>query len=175
MEGINDFAMIQEALRRMLRGIKEGREAWIPDLILIDGGKGQLSAAKAVLEQEEMTGIKLISIAKRFEWIYTTESKEPLIFQKGSAALHLLMRVRDEAHRFAITYHRNLKRKGIEKSVLDAVVGIGETRKKVLLKNFDSIEELRRAGVTQLAGLPGMNFAAAQAVWAHFHVLPKSV
>ncbi len=169
VEGINDFAMIQEALRRMLRGIREGREDWIPDLIMIDGGKGQLSAAKKVLEQEAMTSIKLISIAKRFEWIYTTESKEPIVFPKGSAALHLLMRVRDEAHRFAITYHRSLKRKGIEKSELDLVPGIGEIRKKILLINFESIDELKRAGITQLAGLPGMNFAAAQEVWNYFH------
>lgn len=169
VEGINDFAMIQEALGRMLRGIKEGREGWIPDLIMIDGGKGQLSAAKEVLEKEEMTSIKLISIAKRFEWIYTTESKEPIVFPKGSAALHLLMRVRDEAHRFAITYHRHLKRQGIEKSELDAVDGIGEVRKRILLNNFDSIEELKRAGLTQIAGLPGMNFTTAQQVWNHFH------
>ncbi len=169
VEGINDFAMIQEAVRRMLRGIKEGREDWIPDLIMIDGGKGQLSAAKEELRQEEMTSIKLISIAKRFEWIYTTDSKDPIVFQKGSAALHLLMRVRDEAHRFAISYHRHLKRKGIEKSELDAVEGIGEVRKLILLKSFDSIDELKRSGVTQLTGLPGMNFSSAQAVWAHFH------
>ncbi len=169
VEGINDFAMIQEALRRMLRGIKEGREDWIPDLIMIDGGKGQLSAAREVLEQEAMTSIKLISIAKRFEWIYTTESKEPIVFPKGSAALHLLMRVRDEAHRFAITYHRSLKRKGIEKSELDLIPGVGDIRKKILLKNFESIEELKRTGITQLAGLPGMNFSSAQAVWNYFH------
>ena len=169
VEGINDYASIQEALRRMLRGIKEGREDWIPDLIMIDGGKGQLSAAKEVLEQEQMTSMKLISIAKRFEWIYTTESKEPIVFPKGSAALHLLMRVRDEAHRFAITYHRSLKRKGLEKSELDLIDGIGETRKKILLKNFESIDELKRAGITQLAGLPGLNFATAQSVWTHFH------
>ncbi len=169
VEGINDFASIQEALGRMLRGIKEGREEWIPDLIMIDGGKGQLSAAREILEKEGMTNIKLISIAKKFEWIYTTDSKEPLVFQKGSSALHLLMRVRDEAHRFAITYHRTLKRRGIEKSELDSIPNIGESRKKVLLANFDSIDEMKRAGVTQLAGLPGMNFASAQAVWDHFH------
>lgn len=167
--GINDFAMLQEALGRMLKGIKEGREDWVPDVIMMDGGKGQLSAALEVLKREDMTSIKLISIAKRFEWIYTTESKDPIIFPSDSAALHLLMRVRDEAHRFAITYHRHLKRKGIEKSELDVISEIGETRKKILLQNFESIEELKRAGVTQLAGLPGMNFSSAQAVWNHFH------
>lgn len=169
VEGINDFASIQEALGRMLRGIKEGREDWIPDLIMIDGGKGQLSTAKEILEREEMQSIKLISIAKKFEWIYTTETKEPLVFPKGSSALHLLMRVRDEAHRFAITYHRGLKIRKIQKSELDSIKGIGETRKRTLLKNFDSIEELKRAGLTQVAGLPGMNFDSAQAVWDYFH------
>ncbi|HCM43300.1 MAG TPA: excinuclease ABC subunit UvrC [Candidatus Omnitrophota bacterium] len=169
VKGINDYASIQEALGRMLRGIKEGREEWLPDLIMIDGGKGQLSAAKEILEKEEMMSIKLISIAKRFEWIYTTDSREPLVFPKGSPALHLLMRVRDEAHRFAISYHRQLKREGISKSELDAIPDIGDVRKKVLLKNFESLDELKRAGVSQLAGLPGMNFSAAEAVWSYFH------
>lgn len=169
VEGINDFASIQEALGRMLRGIKEGREDWIPDLIMIDGGKGQLSAAQKILEKEEMSGLKLISIAKRFEWVYTLDTKDPLVFQKGSPALHLLMRVRDEAHRFAISYHRSLKAKQLTRSELDAISGIGEVRKKILLQNFNSIDELKRSGVVQLAGLPGMSFSAAQAIWNHFH------
>jgi len=174
VQGVNDFASIQEALRRMCRGIKEGREGWIPDLIMIDGGKGQLSAAGEVLKQEEMTNIKLISIAKRFEWVYATGSKEPVPFEKDSSALHLLMRIRDEAHRFAVTYHRHLKSKQLEKSVLDAIPNMGEIRKKALLKQFDSVEEIKRAGISQLAGLPEMNFASAQAVWDHFHTSSDS-
>jgi len=177
VEGINDFAMIQEALRRMLVGLKEGREDFIPDVIMIDGGKGHLSAAAAVLKEQGFETTELISIAKRFETIYsakqmlagTAESGEDLGLPKDSPALYLLQKVRDEAHRFAITYHRLLKEKGLEKSVLDAIEGIGTKRKLALLRHFDSVEELKRAGVDQLAGLPGMNEALAQKVWSYFH------
>ena len=181
--GINDYAMIQEALGRMLAGIKEGRETFIPDGILIDGGKGHLAAALAVLRREGFENTELISIAKRFETVYYAQKgsdpnnsgSDPfcqsveLALARDSSALHLLQRVRDEAHRFAITYHRSLKEKGLTQSELDLIPGIGDTRKRILLKQFSSMDELKRAGVSQLAGLPGMNAPAARQVWEFFH------
>ncbi|MBI4970905.1 MAG: excinuclease ABC subunit C [Candidatus Omnitrophica bacterium] len=109
--GIDDYSMIQEAVRRMIRGIKEGREEIVPDVIVIDGGKGHLRAAYEVMKQESFTEVGLISIAKRFEHLYTVESSEPLVLERDSPLLHLMQKVRDEAHRFAITYHRKLRDK----------------------------------------------------------------
>jgi len=175
--GINDYAMIQEALRRMLAGLKDGREEFIPDIIMIDGGKGHLAAAAEVLREQGFESTALISIAKRFETIYSarrmlageTASGEDLGLPKDASALYLLQKVRDEAHRFAITYHRLLKGKGLKKSVLDEIRGIGARRKMALLRHFESVEELKRAGVEQLAGLPGINADIAQKVWDFFH------
>ena len=167
--GINDYAMIQEALGRMLIGLKEGRESFIPDVIMIDGGKGHLNAAREVLEKEGFEGTELIALAKRFETVYSARTGDSLDLPKESPALHLLQKVRDEAHRFAITYHRMLKERGLSRSELDQIPAIGVKRKQILLTQFDSLEELKRTGVEQLAGLPGMNRAAARRVWEFFH------
>ena len=167
VSGIDDYAMIQEALSRMLVGLKEGRETFIPDLIVIDGGKGHLSRAAEVLEREEFKEIELISLAKRFETVYSERQGGEVPILKDSPALHLLQKVRDEAHRFAITYHRSLKEKGMIRSVLDEIPGIGGKRKRILLEQFDSLEMLSRTGITELAGLPGMSRQAAEAVLVH--------
>lgn len=175
VKGINDYAMIQEALGRMIEGIKEGRETFIPDIIMIDGGKGHLAAAHEVLAANGFETTALISIAKRFETIYKmkTENGErkavDLEIPPGSPALHLLQKVRDEAHRFAINYHRLLKEKSLEHSQLDAIPGIGEVRKKILLQQFDSVDELKRTSMEQLAGIPGLDRATAARVWDYFH------
>lgn len=169
VQGIDDYAMIREALSRMLVGIKEGRETFLPDVIMMDGGKGHLNTASEVLKKEGFEDTELISLAKKFEIVYSAQTGEALNIPRDSAALHLLQKVRDEAHRFAITYHRSLKEKGLEKSVLDQVPGIGEKRKRVLLEQFDSVDEIKRSGIEQLAGLPGMNHESAKQVWQFFH------
>lgn len=175
VEGINDYAMMQEALGRMLTGIKEGRETFIPDVIMIDGGKGHLNAAYAVLAEHGFQSTCLISIAKRFETIYKMKDAggemkpADLEIPPGSSALHLLQKVRDEAHRFAISYHRLLKEKNLGQSELDAIPGIGDKRKKILLEQFDSVDELKRTSMEQLAGLPGIDRATAARVWDYFH------
>ncbi len=169
VRGIDDYAMIQEALSRMLVGLKEGRETFIPDLIVIDGGKGHLSTAATVLKREEFSEVELVSLAKRFETVYSKRLQGEVPIPRDSPALHLLQKVRDEAHRFAITYHRSLKEKGMIRSVLDEVPGIGEKRKRLILEQFDSPEELKRAGIGPLAGLPGMNQVVAKKVWEYFH------
>lgn len=169
VEGINDYAMIQEALGRMLVGIKEGRETFIPDIVMIDGGKGHLAVARDVMVREQFENTALISIAKRFEIIYSAKTGQELPLDRDSSALYLLQKIRDEAHRFAISYHRNLKEKSLTCSELDVIPGIGEKRKRIILKQFDSMEELKRTGIEQLAGLPGMNREVAAAIWNHFH------
>jgi excinuclease ABC subunit C len=166
--GINDYAMMAEALRRMLHGIKEGREDFMPDLIMIDGGKGHLNTAARVLAQEGMTTIDLIAIAKQFEWIHSPKFRAPLVFPSDSPALYLLKKVRDEAHRFAITYHRKLKSKSLERSVLDDIPGMGEKRKRILLGHFNSIEEIRHADIEKLRAVPGIDQKTAEAVRAYF-------
>lgn len=172
--GIHDYAMIAEALGRMLRGIKEGRETFVPDLIMIDGGRGHLNTALRVLKEEGMEPFEVISIAKRFEWIFSPKFRAPLQISTASAALHLLQKIRDESHRFAITYHRLLKEKSLRRSVLDDIPGIGPKRKRELLAHFDSIEELKRAGIMQLRGLPGMDEKTAARVWNYFHRVTSS-
>jgi len=170
VEGINDYAMIQEALRRMLIGLKEGREDFIPNCIMIDGGKGHLRAAHEVMIAEGLESIKLISIAKRFETIYTMVRREDhfealdLGIAKDNPALYLLQKVRDEAHRFAIQYHRSLKEKQLTVSLLDEIEGVGEQRKRILLTHFESLEAMSRSGVETLAKLPGMTRDCAERV-----------
>ena len=165
---INDYAMIQEALGRMCRGIMDGTEVFIPDLIVIDGGLGHLHAAEKTLAKEHMTTTPIISIAKRFESIYIAGSKHPLVLPRQSAALHLIQKVRDEAHRFAISYHRKLRGEQLSASILDQIPGIGQRRKNVLLGSFSSIAQIRETPAHQIAALPGMNGAVADKIKKFF-------
>lgn len=167
--GVNDYAMIAESLTRMLRGIKEGREDFMPDLIMIDGGKGHLNVAAKVLAREGMTSIELISIAKQFEWIHSTKFAVPLVLASDSPAIYLLKKIRDEAHRFAITYHRKLRSRALERSVLDDIPGIGEKRKRILLAAFDSIEDIKKATLKQIGKIQGVDTKTAQKIFSFFH------
>ncbi len=162
--GIDDYAMIREAVRRMLAGVMDGRESGFPDLILIDGGRGHLNTALKVLKEQNCEGVEVISIAKKFEFVFAPGKTEPLVLPPSSSALRLLQKIRDEAHRFAITYHRKLKERELSKSVLDQIDGIGGKRKIMLLKSFQSIDELRQTPVDILARMPGMNPAVAEKV-----------
>ena len=169
VSGIDDYAMIQEAVRRMIVGVKEGRESAMPDLIVIDGGRGHLNAGLKVLELEQCGEVEMISIAKRFEFIYSPKLKEPIVFPRVSSALRLLQKIRDEAHRFAITYHRSLKQKKLSRSVLDEIEGIGEKRKMLLLRSFNSLDELRNTPLKVLARMEGMTRPAAERVLQYLH------
>ena len=177
--GPNDFAMMQEALRRRLRYLQPGatddaatRSAKAerfherPDLLLIDGGKGQLHAVVEVLEELNLQGIPIAGLAKEHEWLYVPEQSEPIVLAPHSAGLHLVMRVRDEAHRFAITAHRKLRAKAMVHSALDEVEGIGPTRRRRLLKSFGSIAALSRASLDEIGAVPGMTLALAARVKA---------
>ena len=127
----------------------------MPDLILIDGGKGQLSAACAELAKLGLSHIPIVGLAKEFEEIYRPGQSEPLRLSHDSGALKLLQRVRDESHRFANTYNAQLRLKKISESILDEFPGIGQQRKAVLLKKFGSVQRLRLATVEQIAQVPG--------------------
>ncbi|MFO7247039.1 MAG: excinuclease ABC subunit UvrC [Thermaerobacter sp.] len=166
VQGANDFAMMQEVLyRRFRRGQEEDpRFAQLPDLIVIDGGKGQLNAALEVLRALNLDHIPTIALAKRLEEVYLPGRPDPLRLPDHSPGLLLLRRVRDEAHRFAVTYHRKLRAARSVRSVLDDIPGIGPRRRRALLKHFGSIEAIRSASVEELAAVPGMSRRAAEAV-----------
>jgi excinuclease ABC subunit C len=191
VSGQDDFASMQEMLRRRFKrmsgqqkledgglkiedggvslggiGLKaEEKNAWarLPDLIVIDGGKGQLNAALEVLDQFEMRdAIAIIGLAKREEEVFLPGHSESLLLPRTSQGLYLLQRIRDEAHRFGLTYHRQLRGQGAVRSSLDEVEGIGPKRRKALLQKFGSLEAIRQASLEELAAVPGMNRAAAQ-------------
>jgi len=186
--GSNDFAMMQEVLRRRFkraalrpwaggpgvaaREAKAGREmgskgdkwAIMPDLILIDGGKGQLNAVLEVLEEYGLDDLAVVGLAKKNEELFLPDQSRPVILPRGSQGLFLVQRVRDEAHRFAVAHHRSIRRKTGLASQLDAVPGIGPRRRAALLKKFGSLEAIRAASVEELAAVPGMTQKVAQAV-----------
>ncbi|MBQ9026964.1 MAG: excinuclease ABC subunit C, partial [Methanobrevibacter sp.] len=164
--GPNDFAMMKELLTRRLKLIETDPE---PDLIVIDGGKGQLGMACDVLEELNLTHIPIIGLAKEFEEIYLPNTSRPIIIPKNNRALHLLQQVRDESHRFAITYHRKLRSKNISQSSLDDIKGIGKKRKINLLKEFGTIENIKNASVDELANVDGMSKNSAQNVFDYYH------
>ncbi len=164
--GPNDFAMMKELLTRRLKMIDTDEE---PDLIVIDGGKGQLGMACEVLDELNLSHIPIIGLAKEFEEIYVPNSKRPIIIPKNNKALHLLQQVRDESHRFAITYHRKLRSDNISESSLDDIPGIGKKRKINILKEFGTIDEVKNASVDDLAKIKGMNRKAATNVFDYYH------
>jgi len=133
----------------------------LPDLVLIDGGKGHLTAALEVLLELGLDHIPLASLAKENEWLFVPHTPEPIVLPRNSQALYLVQRLRDEAHRFAITYHRNLRSKGSVRSAVDLVTGIGPKRKRMLLRRFGSVQGIREASVDDIAAVPGMTRSLA--------------
>jgi excinuclease ABC subunit C len=184
VKGQDDFAGMQEMLRRRLKRMVDGgyqdstkietgdadtgdKNAWglLPNLIVIDGGKGQLNAALAVLDEFHLRdAIPIIGLAKREEEVFLPDQSEPVVLPRNSQGLFLLQRIRDETHRFGVTYHRNLRGKSAIRSSLDEIDGVGPKRRRALLKKFGSIEAIRAATVEELAATPGMNRSMAQAL-----------
>ena len=165
----DDFASMQEVT---LRRYREATEP-LPDLIVIDGGKGQLSSALEVIRGVGLAEIPVIGLAKEYEHIFRENISEPLILPRHSEALRMVQHIRDEAHRFAIGYHRKLRAKRNMVSVLDHVRGIGAKRRQALWKHFGTIEKMRQASVEELAAVPGMNLPSAQAVHQFFRTVGK--
>jgi excinuclease ABC subunit C len=164
VRGANDFAMLKEILeRRIARGIKDGD---LPDLLLVDGGLGQMNVALRVLDRLGAEDLDVLGIAKVREGkrkirgkerIYSPHLPEPLLLEGNSEALYLLERIRDEAHRFAIVYHKKLRSKRLGQSVLDDVPGVGPVLKRRLLAAFGSIDGLRSASVRELTAVQGVS------------------
>jgi excinuclease ABC subunit C len=146
-----------------------GRDAgWaLPDLVIVDGGKGQLSTAMGVMDELGITDVPVSGLAKRFEELYLPARPDPVVLPRRSQALYLVQRIRDEAHRFAITYHRDVRGKRALRSELDDIEGIGPGRKKALLKRFGSVRRIREASVEDVAGTPGISRDLAQRLKAH--------
>jgi len=171
VEGPNDFESMKEViLRRFKRTLSgDGKFQKLPDLLLIDGGKGQLKYAREALKELGLSHIPTIALAEEFEHIFVEGKDDPIILPENSEALYLVQRVRDEAHRFALTFHKSLRSKKNLRSVLDDIPGIGKTRRLALLKTLGGLEGIKRASIEELAAVPGMNRKAAQTVYEHFH------
>jgi excinuclease ABC subunit C len=187
VEGANDFASMAEVLRRRFRRAREqvlrdaGAEApeveaqsdatarkrddesfaALPDLVIIDGGKGQLAAVLDVMREMGAKDIPTVGLAKQHEEIFVQDVSEPVVLPRNSQALYLVQRIRDEAHRFAITYHRGVRKKAGFQSALDAIPGVGPKRKKALLKKFGSLRGVRDASVAEIAATVGFTEALA--------------
>ncbi|MBE7074548.1 MAG: excinuclease ABC subunit UvrC [Clostridiales bacterium] len=160
VEGSNDFASLEETLMRRLQELDKSEDESFsrkPDLIVIDGGKGQLSSTYEVLKKSGHGSIKMISLAKRFEEVYTPNCSVPIMLKRSSEELKLLQRIRDEAHRFAITFHRNLRNKMEYHDPLDEVEGIGKVKKRALYSQFKTLQNIKNASVEELSMVKGIN------------------
>jgi len=174
-EGPDDVAMMKEVLSRRFAQARQEQErldrdepipvkwAALPDLIVLDGGRGQLTAAREVLFEYNHT-IPVIALAKQQELIYVPDLSEPLALPRDSQTLQLLQRLRDEAHRFANAYHQKLRERRIVFSVLDEIPGVGERRKRALIRHFGSVRNVRRAGIEEIAEIEGMGQAVAERI-----------
>jgi len=166
VSGIDDYAMIQEVLKRRFKRSLATDEKWtaMPDLVLIDGGKGHLNAALDVIKKLGLDAVPVAALAKENEEVFIAGRSEPLNIPRTSAALHLLQRIRDESHRFALGYHHKLRQKESLASALDAVPGIGPKRKKALLKKFGTIKNIREASIDELSRVSGITDNIAEKV-----------
>ena len=172
VEGQNDFAMMQEVITRRFRRALADDEKFnkLPDLMLIDGGKGQLSAAQAAMKAfatSDLPDIPMIALAKRIEEIFVPSKSEPIVLREDNPTLHMIQRLRDEAHRFAITYHRRIRQKSLSASVLDEIPNVGPRRKQALLQHFGSIEAIREASLDGLLSVKGIPRSVAENIRKH--------
>ena len=172
MQGANDFAMLQEVLHRRFsrharseEGIPEEPSfSRLPDLVLVDGGKGQLSAAREVMESMGLADVPTFGLAKEHEELFRPGESDPLRLPLDSEALFLVQRLRDEAHRFAITFHRVVRKRDAFASVLDGISGLGPVRRRALLRQFGGIENIRNASVDELMAVKGITRPVAVAI-----------
>ena len=174
VQGQDDFASHQEVLRRRFRRALDAEEGgaerlrWrMPDLVIIDGGKGQVSAAREVLDELGLHDLPMAGLAKEREELFLPGRSDPIVLPATSGALYMLQRLRDEAHRFAITYHRQMRAKAATKSALDDLAGVGPARKRALLRVFGSSRGLKSASVDEIAAVPGIGPALAQRIREH--------
>ncbi|MDL2225799.1 excinuclease ABC subunit UvrC, partial [Eubacteriales bacterium OttesenSCG-928-M02] len=174
VDGIDDFKSMREVIsRRLLRAMESDEKSQqsfgaLPDLIVIDGGKGQLSSALDAMGDVGFA-IPMIGLAKRIEEIFLPGESEPILLKSNSPALHILQGIRDEAHRFAITYHRSLRANASLVSELDGIEGIGKKRKNALMVQYKTIEQIKAATLEELMEVPNLTKKSAEQVYRHFH------
>lgn len=161
----DDFMSMREVTMRRY-GKATAKE--MPDLIIIDGGKGQLSSALEIIRGAGHLTVPVVGLAKQFEYIFTEHSSEPVILPRQSDALYLVQQIRDEAHRFAITYHRNLRTKRNKVSLLDNIAGVGAKRRKALFDRFENISNIKNATVEELSSVPGISENIAKSIYNFF-------
>jgi excinuclease ABC subunit C len=160
--------MMKEVVgRRYRRLLKEGSR--LPDLILIDGGKGQLSSSLEALAEVGLKDVPVVSIAKREEHIFKPGLEDPIVLPLEAPTIKLIQRVRDEAHRFALSYHRKVRGKRMGRSTLDDIPGIGPRRKEALLRRFGSVRRIRDAGVDDLKSVEGIDETTARKIHSFFN------
>lgn len=172
VKGSNDFASLQEALTRRLTRLKnQDGESFKekPDLLIIDGGKGQLSACYEVLQESGIKGIDMISLAKRIEEVFKPNNSTPILLKPASSELRMLQRIRDEAHRFTITFHRKLRNKQQTHSAVEDIPGVGKVKAKSLLNAFGTSENIKSASIDELTSVKGIHLALAETIYNYFH------
>ena len=162
VDGIDDYSMMAEMINRRFKRLKEkeGGKSWAkdkPDLVIIDGGRGHLNAVLNQMHADGIFGIPTVSLAKKEELIFSPNRISPIRLQRDSEALHIFQHIRDQAHRFGITYHRKLRSKKITDSILDEIRGIGEKRKRNLLAHFGSVNAIRRSSAEEIAQVAMIN------------------
>jgi len=167
-QGGDDYAAMREALVRRYSRIVAG-EYPPPDLLVIDGGSAQVAAAVRALEEVGVVDVAVAGLAKRLEEVWLPGDDSPVILPRTSEGLYLLQRIRDEAHRFAITYHRKKRSAALTVSELDGIPGLGQSRRATLLRHFGSVRKLRAATVSEIAALPGFGQRTAESVYAALH------
>jgi excinuclease ABC subunit C len=172
-DGPDDFASMREVIRRRFRRATEGEQldGWkdLPDLIVIDGGKGQLNAAiESLTDLGLLDRLKVVSLAKRQEEVFVPHHSKSILLPRNSQGLYLLQRIRDEAHRFAVTYHRQVRSKAAVGSALDGIRGIGPVKRRALIKTFGSLRGVKSATVEEIAAVPGINQEMAETLKGHF-------
>jgi excinuclease ABC subunit C len=175
--GDDDYAALAEILSRRFRRARAhvGAPAWdesftsVPNLVVIDGGKGQLGAALGAMKEFDLPRVAVVSLAKREEEVFVPGERRPILLERSSAGLHLLQRIRDEAHRFAVGYHRQRRQAEARESLLDDLHGVGPARRRALLGHFGSVERILEASQEELEGVPGLPPKTARAVYAQLH------
>jgi excinuclease ABC subunit C len=176
LDGQDDYAALAEVIARRFARLQDATSedydesfAATPNLVVIDGGKGQLAAALAAMQAYDLPRVAVISLAKRVEEVFVPGEADPIVLDRNSPGLHLLQRVRDEAHRFALDFHRQRRQAKARESIFDTLQGVGPARRRALLRHFGSAERFLAASQEELEGVPGIPARTARAIYAQLH------
>jgi excinuclease ABC subunit C len=177
LDGQDDFAALEEVVSRRFARLQDGAAAEhhdesfaaTPNLVVIDGGKGQLAAALAAMQAYDLPRVAVIALAKREEEVFVPGQSDPIVLDRDSPGLHLLQRIRDEAHRFALGFHRQRRDAKARESIFDTLQGVGPARRRALLRHFGSAERFLAASQEELEGVPGIPERTARSIYAQLH------